>query len=92
MHAPRSVPADVHDFVVVPIAVHDRLSLDLTMRRLVSRVFLDQTLHDQAVLFGSIHSTTLFCSSSNTTKRRPSFVTISWPNRDLHTKAEVDRR
>jgi hypothetical protein len=44
-----AVPADVHDFVVVTVAVHDGLRLDLAMRRLVTGLLLNETGHDLAV-------------------------------------------
>jgi hypothetical protein len=38
MHAARLVPAYVHHFIVVLFAVHNRLSLDLSVRGLLSRI------------------------------------------------------
>src|SRR4051812_48769653 len=43
------LPADVDHLVMVALAVDDRLAADLAVRRLVTRVSLDQLRHGPAV-------------------------------------------
>src|SRR5262249_8703552 len=51
VHAAHAVPADVHDFVVVPFGVHDGLRLDLPVPGFVPGIVLDEAAHDLTIAF-----------------------------------------
>ena len=93
MHAARSITSNVYEFVVVLVAVDDRLGLDLTVRGFVARIFLDQSPDYQAVLLDWIHWMTRFCLSpafSAARARRSALRSTKRSRR--HTKAGAGRR
>src|SRR5262245_15547158 len=64
MHAAASVPPYMHQLIVVFIPIQDCLGLNLSMRRLVTRVFLDQATNNLTVTIYSIHWITFDSCSS----------------------------
>ncbi len=58
MNPAHTVPADVHQFKVIPLIINHDLGFDLAMRR-TDRILTNESIHDGSVLVGSIHRTTL---------------------------------
>src|SRR5262249_11089740 len=63
------VPAEVQEFEMVALRIHDQFGIDLAICRPVASVFREDLTNDLAVTGQPIHCTILPCFSSKPTKR-----------------------